>query len=120
MTSIRGGRMNMRAETGRGVGAKAGAGGAGLPKKKVNFRKLWPTIWALVKPRGWLLIMGLVLVAIKTIAGLTLPYLSKFLLDNVLATAHPQPQMLPRLIGIVVIATSIQAVTSFALAQLLS
>ena len=112
--------MNMRAETGRGVGAKAGAGGAGLPKKKVNLRKLWPTIWTLVKPRRWLLFMGLVLVAIKTVAGLTLPYLSKFLLDNVLATAHPQPQMLPKLIGIVVVATMIQALTSFALTQLLS
>ena len=60
------------------------------------------------------------LVAVKTVAGLTLPYLSKFLLDNVLASKHPQPQLLPKLIGIVFAATVIQAISSFSLTQLLS
>jgi len=116
MATMRGGGMAMHAERGgRGAGK-----GSDAPKKKVNFRKLWPTIWTLVKPRRWLLALGFVLVAIKTVSGLTLPYLSKFLLDNVLASAHPQPQMLPKLIGIVVIATMIQAITSFALTQVLS
>jgi subfamily B ATP-binding cassette protein MsbA len=109
--------MAMQAERGgRGVGAK----GSGLPKKKVNFKKLWPTIWMLVRPRRMLIVLGLVLVAIKTVAGLTLPALSKYLLDDVLATTHPQPQMLPKLIGIVLGATVIQAITSFLLTQLLS
>jgi len=107
----------MQAERGRGLGSK---GGSDAPKKKVNFRKLWPTIWTLVKPRLWLIGLGFVLVAIKTVSGLTLPYLSKYLLDNVLASAHPQPQMLPKLIAIVVVATTIQAIVSFALTQLLS
>ena len=88
MPSMRNGGMAMQAERGRGLGAKSGAGAAGQPKKKVDFRKLWPTIWALVKPRLWLIILGLVLVAIKTVAGLTLPFLSKYLLDGVLATLH--------------------------------
>ena len=107
----------MQAERGRGLGSK---GGSDTPKKKVNFRKLWPTIWTLVKPRLWLIGLGFVLVAIKTVSGLTLPYLSKYLLDNVLASAHPQPQMLPKLIIVVVVATTIQAIVSFALTQLLS
>lgn len=106
----------MQAERGgRGMGKVSDA-----PKKKVNFKKLWPTIWALVKPRRWLLLAGFVLVAIKTVAGLTLPYLSKFLLDNVLASKNPQPEMLPLLIGIVFGATLIQAISSFSLTQLLS
>ena len=117
MASIRGGNMNMRAETGRGVGAR---GGSDSPKKKVNFRRVWPMIWALVKPRRWLLVAGLVLVAIKTVSGLTLPYLSKFLLDSVLATTHPQPALLPKLIFVVLGATIVQAIVSFALTQLLS
>ena len=121
MASIRGGGMNMRAETGRGVGARHGSNtGPDAAKKKVNFRRLWPTIWRLVRPRRWMLVLGFVLVAIKTVAGLTLPYLSKFLLDNVLATAHPQPAMLPKLIGVVLGATILQAIVSFALTQLLS
>ncbi len=106
----------MQAERGgRGVGK-----GSDAPKKKVDFRKLWPTIWTLVKPRRWLILLGFVLVAIKTVSGLTLPYLSKFLLDNVLASAHPEPKKLPQLIAIVIGATLVQAIVSFSLTQLLS
>jgi ABC-type multidrug transport system fused ATPase/permease subunit len=116
MATMRGTAMPMNAERGgRGAGK-----GSDAPKKKVSFRKLWPTIWTLVKPRRGLIVLGLVLVAIKTVSGLTLPYLSKFLLDNVLATAHPHPEQLPMLIGIVVLATVVSAITSFALTQVLS
>jgi subfamily B ATP-binding cassette protein MsbA len=108
--------MAMQAERGgRGLGK-----GSDSPKKKVNYKRLWPTIWTLVKPRRVLIAVGFALVAIKTVAGLTLPYLSKFLLDNVLATAHPQPEKLPRLIYIVFGATLVQALSSFSLTQLLS
>jgi len=117
MPSMRNGGMAMQAERGRGLGSK---GGSDAPKKKVDLRKLWPTIWTLVKPRRWLIGLGLVLVAIKTVAGLTLPALSKYLLDDVLATTHPRPAMLPKLIGIVFGATVIQAIASFSLTQLLS
>ena len=104
---------------GRGQG-KGGSADPAAPKKKVDFKKLWPTIWALLKPRRGLLAIGVVLVAIKTVSGLVLPYLSKYLLDDVLATAHPQPKMLPMLIGTVFGATLIQAITSFSLTQVLS
>jgi ABC-type multidrug transport system fused ATPase/permease subunit len=114
---MRNGGMAMQAERGRGLGAKAGSD---TSKKKVDFRKLWPTIWTLVKPRRLLIALGLVLVAIKTVAGLTLPALSKYLLDDVLATKNPHPDLLPKLIGIVFGATVIQAISSFSLTQLLS
>ena len=107
----------MHAERGRGLGSK---GGSDAPKKKVDLKKLWPTIWTLVKPRRLLIALGLVLVAIKTVAGLTLPALSKYLLDDVLATRNPHPALLPKLIGIVFGATVIQAISSFSLTQLLS
>src|SRR5271168_3636662 len=110
MPSMRSGGVAMHAERG---GRGAGKAGSDAPKKKVNLKKLWPTIWTLVKPRRLLIAVGFVLVAIKTVAGLTLPYLSKYLLDNVLASAHPQPKMLPLLIGIVFGATLISAITSF-------
>uniref|UniRef100_E6PZ99 ABC transporter, ATPase subunit n=1 Tax=mine drainage metagenome TaxID=410659 RepID=E6PZ99_9ZZZZ len=114
--NIRSGGMSMQAERPRG-GAK---NSVDLPRRKVDLRKLWPTIWALVKPRRWLIILGMILVAIKTVAGLTLPYLTKFLVDGVLNAAHPAPHLLPRLIGAVFVATIIQAITSFSLTQLLS
>ena len=117
MANMRNGGMAAQAERGRGLGSK---GGSDAPKKKVSLKKLWPTIWTLVKPRLFLISVGFALVAVKTVAGLTLPYLSKFLLDNVLASAHPQPEQLPVLIGIVFGATVIQAISAFSLTQLLS
>ena len=120
MPSLRGGGINMRAETGRGVGARQGSSVDAGAKKKVNFRRVWPTVWRLVKPRRWMLAVGFVLVAVKTVAGLAMPYLSKYLLDNVLATLHPQPALLPKLIWVVLGATILQALVSFSLTQLLS
>ncbi len=107
----------MQAERGvRGGGRSA----ADLPKRKISFRRLWPTIWSLVRPRRGLILLGMVLVAIKTVAGLTLPYLTKFLVDGVLNTTHPAPHLLSRLITAVFAATIVQAITAFALTQLLS
>jgi ABC-type multidrug transport system fused ATPase/permease subunit len=121
MPSMRSGQMSMNAERpSRSSGTKGGPAGTDAPKKKVSLKKLWPTIWALVKPRRWLIVVGFVLVAIKTVAGLTLPYLSKFLLDNVLASTNPDRSLLPKLIAIVFGATVIQAISSFSLTQLLS
>ncbi len=107
----------MQAERGvRGGGRPS----ANLPKKKVDFKRLWPTIRALVRPRRWLIVLGMALVAIKTVAGLTLPYLTKFLIDGVLNTSHPAPHLLAKLITAVFVATILQAITAFALTQLLS
>ena len=118
--NLRSGGMTMRAERGA-RGGKAGTGsGPDQAKKKVNFRKLWPTIWAMVQPRIGLLIIGLLLVAVRTVAGLTLPYLTKPLMDHALNFAHPTPKLLPKLIGIVFAATVVQAIASFSLTQLLS
>jgi ABC-type multidrug transport system fused ATPase/permease subunit len=117
--NLRSGGMTARAERGGGHGRTAKPG-SDAPKKKVSLKKLWPTIWTLVKPRRALIGLGLVLVAIKTVSGLVLPALSKYLLDDVLATTHPRPNLLPRLIAIVFGATVIQALTSFSLTQLLS
>ena len=58
--------------------------------------------------------------AINRVAGLVLPYTSKSLVDTVLSPVHPHPQLLPRLIAVVFSAMVVQAITSFALTQLLS
>jgi ABC-type multidrug transport system fused ATPase/permease subunit len=121
MATMRGGAMTLHAERGgRGAGGKGGAASPDKPKKKVDFKKLWPTIWTLVKPRLWLIALGLVLVAIKTVSGLTLPFITKYLIDDVLNPAKAQPSSLPKLIAVVVTATIVSAITSFLLTQLLS
>lgn len=89
------------------------------PKKKPNLRKVMPEIWKLVRPRRWLLLFGLLLMAVNRGAGLILPVSTKFLVDKVLGQ-HGDPSKLLPLVGIVFTATAIQAVTSFSLTQLLS
>ncbi|MGA8110354.1 MAG: ABC transporter transmembrane domain-containing protein, partial [Acidobacteriaceae bacterium] len=106
----------MNAERGsRGARARAGAD---LPKKKTDFRKAMPEIWKLVRPRKWLLLAGLGLVAINRVAGLVLPFLTKPFVDQVIT--HHRGSLLPRLVIEVFSATLLQAITSFSNTQLLS
>ena len=96
------------------------AGQPDPPKKKPNLKLMWPQIWGLVRPRIGLLIAGMGLMVINRVAGLVLPYTSKTLLDRVLSTQHPHPELLPRIIVVVFGAMVVQAITSFSLTQLLS
>jgi ABC-type multidrug transport system fused ATPase/permease subunit len=108
--------MPLNAERG-GRRARAAAG-TGPEKKKPELRKVMPEIWKLVRPRKWLLLLGLVLVAINRVAGLVLPYLSKPFVSDVLHQ-HQMNRLMPLVIAVFT-ATLIQAVTSFANTQLLS
>ncbi|MCU1311865.1 MAG: transporter permease, partial [Candidatus Angelobacter sp.] len=91
-----------------------------LTKKKpsVKLSVLWPEIWKMVRPRRWLILLGLVLMAINRVAGLVLPWSTKSLIDDVI-NKHQQQKLLPLITG-VILATIIQGVTSFSLTQLLS
>jgi subfamily B ATP-binding cassette protein MsbA len=101
-------------------GRSARAGLADLPKRKPNLKKLWPQVWGLVEPRKWLLLAGLILMAVNRVAGLVMPYTSKPLIDKILSTQHPRPDLLPRIIAVVFTAMVVQAITSFSLTQVLS
>jgi ABC-type multidrug transport system fused ATPase/permease subunit len=112
-------RMGAMPSGDRGVGHRArGRAGAEAPKKKTDFRKAMPEVWELVRPRKWLLLAGLILVAINRVAGLVLPFLSKPFVALVL-TKHEVSRLMPLVIA-VFLATLVQAVTSFANTQLLS
>jgi subfamily B ATP-binding cassette protein MsbA len=114
---MRGGMgMGMRAERSpRGGGTRAGAD---QQKKKTDFRKAMPEIWRLVRPRKWLLLLGLLLVAINRVAGLTLPFVARPFVNLVLRR-HDGAKLMP-LVAAVIIATVIQSITSFLNTQLLS
>jgi subfamily B ATP-binding cassette protein MsbA len=96
------------------------AGQTEPPKRKPNLKKMWPQIWGLLKPRLGLLAAGLCLMVVNRVAGLVLPYTSKTLLDKVLSTQHPHPELLPKIIAVVFSAMVVQAITSYSLTQLLS
>lgn len=111
--------MTMRAERSP-HGRAVRAGQPDPPKKKPELKKIWPQVKALVAPRLGLLAAGMALMVVNRVAGLVLPFLSKPLLDKVLASQHPHPEMLPWIICIVFGAMVVQAITSFSLTQLLS
>ncbi len=121
MSTMRGGAMGMSGRAERSPhGRSAQSGQGNLPKRKPNLKKLWPQIWALVKPRIWLLLGGMCLMVVNRFAGLVLPYISKRLIDQVFSASQPRPDLLRGIILIVLSATLVQAITSFALTQLLS
>jgi subfamily B ATP-binding cassette protein MsbA len=110
--------MAMNAERGaRGSKSRGGVEGD-KPKRKVVLRKVLPEVWKLVRPRRWLLLFGLVLVAINKCSSLVLPLSTKFLIDQVMG-AHRADRLLP-LASVVLFATVLGAVSSFATTQLLS
>jgi subfamily B ATP-binding cassette protein MsbA len=87
-------------------------------RKPEHVRALLPDVWALVKPRRALLALALVLMAIGRVAGLVLPASTKYLIDDVIGLRN-LGLLLP-LVGAVVGATVVQALSSFALVQLVS
>jgi ABC-type multidrug transport system fused ATPase/permease subunit len=82
---------------------------------KVTMAQAFKTI---IWPRRNLVFIGLILIIIKSISGLILPWQSKVLLDDVIP--HKDYGHLYTLIAIVLSAIFVQAVTSFLLTRILS
>jgi len=71
-----------------------------------------------MRPRGAALAVAFVLMAAGRLAGLVLPASTKFLIDDVIGKRRPD--LLPLLVGSVVLATVVQGLSGFALAQVVS
>ncbi|HKT46930.1 MAG TPA: hypothetical protein VJP87_05335, partial [Candidatus Acidoferrales bacterium] len=52
-------------------------------KRKQAWKNL-PHVWALIRPRRALLLLGLVLIAVNRVSGLVLPASTKYFIDNVI------------------------------------
>ena len=93
------------------------------PQKKkksaaAQLKSVWPMIWELVHPRRGLLAFSFLLLLVGRLCGLVLPAAPKYLLDDVIGK-HRAGLLLP-LVLVVLGATMIQGLTSYALTQLLS
>ena len=84
----------------------------------ISVFKALPEVWTLIRPRRGLLALGFLLMVINRISGLVLPASTKFLVDDVIGK-HRADLRLP-LVGVVLLATLVQGLTSFALTQTLS
>ena len=86
--------------------------------KSERFKALLPDVWALVKPRRKILLIGFVLMIINRVCGLALPGSTKILIDDIIGKRRTE--LLLPLVSAVLAATLIQGITSFSLTQLLS
>jgi ABC-type multidrug transport system fused ATPase/permease subunit len=112
-----GGHMKAADRPSRGTG-KAIAADLTKARPKPKLKEIWPEIWALVKPRRWLLLGSFVLMVINRACSLILPASFKPLIDRIFNKG--QMHLLPYVVGAVLLATLIQGITSYALTQLLS
>src|SRR5215467_4279943 len=90
----------------------------GLTTRKPPLFTAFPEIWRLMRPRRGLLAVGLGLMLVNRVSGLVLPASTKFLIDDVLGK-HNYGLLHP-LVAVVLAATLIQGLTSYALTQTLS
>jgi len=88
------------------------------PLKKTEIFKALPEVWQLIRPRRALLALGLGLMIVNRVSGLVLPASTKYLVDDIIGKRHFK--LLYPLVGVVLLATLIQGLTSFALTQTLS
>ena len=102
----------------RGGAGKAAVADLNAKKPKPPLKKVLPEVWALVKPRVWMLSGSFLIMIVNRASGLVLPLSSKYLIDNVMDKG--QLNLLPIIVGVVVGATLIQGLTSYTLTQILS
>jgi ABC-type bacteriocin/lantibiotic exporter with double-glycine peptidase domain len=90
------------------------------PKKRSSerLRELWPDIKELIRPRRAMLATGFLMMAIGTPCGLVLPASTKYLVDDVIG--KKQLHLLIPLVMVVLAATVIRGITSYALTQIVS
>jgi ABC-type multidrug transport system fused ATPase/permease subunit len=120
MGGLRGGGLGgLRPERTGGRQLRSGAAGGEAPKAKPTLKKMWPQALAIIAPRKGLLVAGLMLMVINRVAGLVMPYTTKPLLDKAFNPAG-DPALLPKFIALVFGAMLVQAISSYALTQLLS
>jgi len=114
-----GGTVRMRAadSPSRGTG-RAATADLTAKRPKPKFKDIWPEIWALIKPRRFLLAGCFLLMIVNRTCALVLPASFKPLIDKVF-TQH-QYSLLPWIVGAVLAATLIQGITTYTLTQLLS
>jgi ATP-binding cassette, subfamily B, putative efflux pump len=107
-----------RSERAHGRAAAHGSAAAtDAAKKKLDRAAVWQQAKELMWTRRGRLALGLLLMLVNRLAGLVLPATSKYLIDDVIG--KHRAEMLMPLAFVAGVATLVQAVTSFALSQVL-
>jgi subfamily B ATP-binding cassette protein MsbA len=100
--------------TGRAASAEMTA-----KRPKPPLKKVLPEVWALMRPRRWLIAGSFCLMVVNRACSFVLPLSARPLINKVMGGPHDM-HLLPKIIAEVAGATFVQGVTSYALTQLLS
>ena len=112
-----GGGMHSADRPSRGVG-RALAADLTAKRPKPKLKKVLPEVWKLIVPRRWLIAGSFVLMVVNRLCSLVLPISSRPFINDVMKQGKMRE--LPHIIAAVAGAVFFQAITSYALTQLLS
>ena len=112
-----GGGMPSGDRSSRGTGRAASADMT-AQRPKPPLKKVLPEVWALMRPRKWLIAGSFCLMVVNRACSFVLPVSSGPFINKVMIGHNMH--LLPRIIAAVAGATFVQGVTSYALTQLLS
>ena len=112
-----GGGMHAADRPSRGAGRAASAEMT-AKRPKPPLKKVLPEVWALMRPRKWLIAGSFCLMVVNRLCSFVLPVSSRPFINQVMKAGNMG--LLPKIIAAVAGATFIQGVTSYALTQLLS
>jgi subfamily B ATP-binding cassette protein MsbA len=87
-------------------------------RPKPKLKKVLPEVWALMRPRKWLILGSFFLMIVNRLCSFVLPVSSKPFINDVMRQGKMGE--LPKIIGAVAVAVFLQAISSHALTQLLS
>ncbi|HVT38667.1 MAG TPA: ABC transporter ATP-binding protein [Gemmatimonadaceae bacterium] len=87
-------------------------------KKKINYANAWAEARELMYRHRGMLALGLALTLVSRLAGMVLPYSTKWVVDEVLT--NKRIELLVPIAIVSAVATLIQAATSFAISQVIS
>ncbi len=87
-------------------------------RPKPPLKKVLPEVWKLILPRKWLIGGSFCLMIVNRVCSLVLPISSKPFINDVMRQGKMAE--LPKIVGAVAAAVFLQAITSYALTQLLS
>src|SRR5690242_5344402 len=117
MAILRSGAPSMRRAEGGGARGSAAPAGATAAKKKLDSRAAWREFRELVWVHRRRLSIGLTLMLISRLAGIVIPALSKYVIDDVIGKGN-HALLVPIALAAGA-ATIVQAITSFGLSQIL-
>ena len=101
----------------RGMG-RAVAGDLTAKQPKPKLRKVLPEVWALIRPRRWMIAGSFCLMIVNRLCSFVLPLSARSFINGVMVGHNMH--LLPMIISSVATATFVQGVTSYSLTQLLS